>query len=114
MGLLIAVAFGLVLAGGPPVRPDAGAVSTTALSASSRPRTAQWAPPTASVAPVPGRTRFSRRAGVSRVERGVTALGARTAVAPPRAWSPFVGSGQRPARTRRADATFERGPPPLS
>jgi hypothetical protein len=114
MSVLIPVAFGLVLAGGPSVRPDAGAVSTTALSASSRPRTPQWAPPAASVAPVLGRTRFSRRAGVSRVERGVTSLGARTTVAPPRAWTVLAGSGEGPARTRRADATFERGPPPLS
>ena len=113
MGVLVSWAVAVLLTGAPSARP-AGAVATTALSAPSRPHTPHWAPPAASVAPVLGRTRFSRRAGVSRVERGVTSLGARTIIAPHAAWTVLAGSGEWPARSRRTQAAFERGPPSLS
>jgi hypothetical protein len=112
MSVLIALAFGLVLAGGPsvPVR----AVPTTTLSVPSHPRTPQWARPSAFVPPVLGRSRLLRWAGVSRVERALTSLAARTVVSPPRASSALAASGAPSARSRRGVATVERGPPSLS
>jgi len=113
MSVLVSLALGVALAGSPSVHPAAG-VHTAALSTPSRPRPPAWARPTVSVAPVLYRARLSRRAGVSRVERGLASLGARTADRPPAAWTGLAGSGERPAGARRPAATFERGPPPLS
>jgi len=111
--VLIPLAFGLVLAGGPSV-PAGRAVQTPALSAPARPRTPGWARPAASIAPVLYRARFSRRAGVSRVERGVTSSGPRTTVTPHTAGTLLAGIGEGRGRSHRAEATFERGPPSLS
>jgi hypothetical protein len=113
MSVLIPLAFGLALAGRPSV-PAVRAVETTALSAPSHPRTPQWARPAASVAPVLCRARLSRRAGVSRIERALTSLGARTVVSPSRAWSGLAVSGARAALSLRGVVIFERGPPLLS
>jgi hypothetical protein len=114
MSVLASLALGVLLAGTPAVPPAAGAVQTAALSTASRPRPPAWARPTVSVAPVLYRARLSRRAGVSRVERGLASLGARGTVAAHRTWTGLAGSVERPAGSRRPAATFERGPPPLS
>jgi hypothetical protein len=113
MSVLVSLALGVALAATPSVLPAAG-VHTATLSAPSRPRPPAWARPTVSVAPVLYRARLSRRAGVSRVERGLASLGARSAARPPAAWTGLVRSVERPAGSRRPAATFERGPPAFS
>jgi hypothetical protein len=117
MSVLISLALGAALAAGASAAPARGSAVLAAVSAPSRshPRTPQWVRPPSPVSLAAlVHARFSRRAGVSRVERGVTSLGARTAAAPHVAWTSLAGSGEPPARSRRAAATFERGPPPLS
>ena len=114
MSVLASLALGVVLAGSPSVPPAAGGVQTAALSTASRPRPPAWARPTVSVAPVLYRARLSRRAGVSRVERGLASLGGRSAAPVHGAWSGLAGSVEGPAGSRRPAATFERGPPLLS
>jgi hypothetical protein len=115
--VLIPLALGAALAAAPSAGPARDPARAAAVSAPARSesRASHWVRPPSPVSLatlVPAR--FSRRAGVSRVERGVTSLGARTAVAPHVAWTVLAGSGARRARSRRAAPTFERGPPPLS
>ncbi|HZM51953.1 MAG TPA: hypothetical protein VFE68_15725 [Vicinamibacteria bacterium] len=114
MSVLVSLALGAVLAAPPSVRPAAGGVHTAALSTPPRPRPPAWARPTVSLAPGLYRARLSRRAGASRVERGLASLGARAAGRPPAAWTGLARSVERPAGARRPAATFERGPPALS
>ena len=110
--MLISLAFGTVLAVGPSGGPAVGTPKAAALPARPRPRAPHWVRPPSPVTPAALiHSRFSRRPGVSRVERGATSPGARLAVAPHVAWTVLAGAREHVAPSRHADATFERGPP---
>jgi hypothetical protein len=115
MSVLIPLAVGAMVAAGPSAGAVLGAPKAAGISAPARSesRTPHWvrAPSPVSLATLV-HARFSRRAGVSRVERGATSAGVRFALAPHVGWTVPAGTSERPARSRHAAVTVERGPPP--
>jgi len=115
MSGLIPLALGAMLATGPSVGPGLGSPKASAVSAPARsePRPPHWVRPPSPVSLASlVHARFSRRAGVSRVERGATSSGARLALAPRLGWTVLARTSDRPAPSRHAAVTFQRGPPP--
>jgi hypothetical protein len=114
---LLVLAFGLLLGSGS----GASSLSVPAVpktyaahqgrSATREPRWARIPGSPPNVALV--RSRFSRRASTTRVERSASLPGARLAPAPRLAWSPLQRFPDQRTAARHRAAALDRGPPPV-